>query len=1263
MYYVNGSLSPGNPEDGTATSPFSSLRACWDYIASSTLISGAVEIHASGTFMINTAARFNASTVILHKALSGAVIVNNASIQTSGNANISFEGFGFVGVFLAQATENSSLAFQDATWQGQSTFTAVDSSKVSLINISVADSVFAASVDDDSFLEVIGGNFRNNSRLASISATGLISVGSTRGGKVAIRNVQLLENRSRLFSIMHSLSTAILENVRIAGHICGNDNSLLALNYGANNITNLVMEDMDLGKDGCAMVSLLTTTNSQNSVSYSKFQNFRSRAFLVFGGGNTSFSNVLVGGGTNSDITKSFVQVYSDASVMFNNLTWNSTSGGWKVSNTAPARLNITDALFTASLDPYRLGGLIQAGDYAAVSLRRPRLQWMTFSLMVCPESELRDPEPALKPKLIYQGFACSEPCLMFRGSAVLDFNKIVLKDVSTWSIYRYSMVEIWTQPTADGVIYPHWISDVTIIHPNGPEFGIWLLPGAIASVTKLKSQDCTLRALMAVGDYEILPGVSSIPPAVTLDQASFQGAFSDGAILQFTGNVTISNSTFYNINGRGIYLTEGQMVISNSSFISNTNAADDGAAIYVGNATGLRVLDTVFKGNRARRGAGIWSADITTLCAESGNTYINNTASSGHGNDRATAFKRFQLVSTDGSPISLGPIEIYSGDTLPALSYGAVDLYNQIVAPQPTDRILIGGTRITNSSGVTNPSQVTYQGQNTAFLSGIRSYPGATVLGTSGTYQLVLAAIADDGISYSDNSVAQPVVIKECTGNRTLVETGFGGLPACQPIVCNRGCDLKRVGNGVCTAPDVCSCKPGQEGITCDLPADTADTITVYTQLPLTTAVRNLLLDGLQSTILDTLEYRSFSYDSLKNASAFKFSILDKDTKLPLLAPSLAPIANVVALQTTSPVFGLLTGNVIVRESRRQQPYLETAAAQAWYLGRVGANVEVLLKPVRSAYQKPMTAIGAACGIFNLIVMVAWYITGKPTPAIVNLTTVSTYVVCQSDHDTAFLSTAAVVAGGFLFFAWASVHKVRRDAQRETMSIQMVVVNLALCGVLALLSIAIFGGGLVGLSLQWLFVFLCTTTTLIVIPGYNIFVAFKPKTNEMHIAPHVTTMDYGVEMLQVIMKKGGMDTTWPWEHASVLVREKDDAMFIAKAGEASILRLLESGALLLSWLINPCCRFSIAGASTAKFQVLPDLEDTLAMDTPTSGTLILKMAAARDIKVFVKTGSQLLLKTDSQPHLTMASQPHMTMASAPYLSMASQPFLGNDSP
>lgn len=324
-----------------------------------------------------------------------------------------------------------------------------------------------------------------------------------------------------------------------------------------------------------------------------------------------------------------------------------------------------------------------------------------------------------------------------------------------------------------------------------------------------------------------VILGVSDIQPIVALDRVSIQsGIFSQGSIISllYGANVSLTNSDFSNITGRGVYHSKGSLTVHNSSFLSNINEAEDGGGIYIGNAENVDISRSYFKDNHARRGGAIWSADRNTKLNSHGNTYIDNRASTGHGHDLATVFTRFQLISTEGLFLTpTGPIEIYSGDSLPTLSYAALDLYDQIISPQPTDQIVIGGTRITNVDTNSGPSRIVYQGLMSAFLSGNRSYSGTSVLGKPGSYQFRLSAIAEDGISYSDDGFIQPLIIKECGTGRALVDDGMGGLSACKLIVCSRGCDLRGVGNGFCTAPDVCSCKPGREGFTCDLPAGMA--------------------------------------------------------------------------------------------------------------------------------------------------------------------------------------------------------------------------------------------------------------------------------------------------------------------------------------------------------------------------------------------------------------------------------------------------------
>jgi len=121
----------------------------------------------------------------------------------------------------------------------------------------------------------------------------------------------------------------------------------------------------------------------------------------------------------------------------------------------------------------------------------------------------------------------------------------------------------------------------------------------------------------------------------LSISNCSFVNNSSDdegGAIFLQSGTTTITNSIFETndatTKGGAIHLNNGDLTIANCTFLNNTAANNGGAIAGIGSGN-LTISGSLFNGNMGNRGGGIAITNNSRELVMSFSTFVNNTATS----------------------------------------------------------------------------------------------------------------------------------------------------------------------------------------------------------------------------------------------------------------------------------------------------------------------------------------------------------------------------------------------------------------------------------------------------------------------------------------------------------------------------------------------------------------------------------------------------------------------------------------------------------
>lgn len=178
-------------------------------------------------------------------------------------------------------------------------------------------------------------------------------------------------------------------------------------------------------------------------------------------------------------------------------------------------------------------------------------------------------------------------------------------------------------------------------------------------------------------GIYIDAPANVTISNTVIRDNAASGQA---GAIFMAAGSTPlITSSVFYNntasstlLKGGAIASLSSSPVIVNSTFANNYSLAAEGAAIYLEDSPGARIVNTVIWGGSSLIGLSGTTSSVFDMCAIEGESYTgcltlnsNNTATDGPNFTEPSAG---DLTLSFASPLRDSGADSYTGVTIPPL-------------------------------------------------------------------------------------------------------------------------------------------------------------------------------------------------------------------------------------------------------------------------------------------------------------------------------------------------------------------------------------------------------------------------------------------------------------------------------------------------------------------------------------------------------------------------------------------------------------------
>ncbi|KAI9101693.1 7 transmembrane sweet-taste receptor of 3 GCPR-domain-containing protein [Phlyctochytrium arcticum] len=324
----------------------------------------------------------------------------------------------------------------------------------------------------------------------------------------------------------------------------------------------------------------------------------------------------------------------------------------------------------------------------------------------------------------------------------------------------------------------------------------------------------------VSVFDSEFITNFGTI---YILDGSEFKGTgtiFRDnptGVIIN-EGKLVTKNSTFKNnhdpVAGGAIWQIKGQLDVFDTIFDGNS-AGSDGGALYIDATSEVIIVEfnNTFINNRALRGGAIFSYNegpLLSLDCSTGSVLENNIAE-WQGNEVATFLDRIVAVKPSK------PIEIFSGQDIPAFEVAAYDRYGQLFVPLFTKMLFIAANWTTTDrgaiAGTLNQPLIT---QNVSFSE-------LKLFGKPGQYNISLASgsPAYDSLVYKDTI---PIIIKECGAGREEVYDENLRFKSCVVSSCTKGCNLK---NGYCEL-NFCHCSAGWDGVDCSSKIGNRDSLSI---------------------------------------------------------------------------------------------------------------------------------------------------------------------------------------------------------------------------------------------------------------------------------------------------------------------------------------------------------------------------------------------------------------------------------------------------
>ncbi|KAI9225042.1 hypothetical protein BC828DRAFT_371947 [Blastocladiella britannica] len=441
-----------------------------------------------------------------------------------------------------------------------------------------------------------------------------------------------------------------------------------------------------------------------------------------------------------------------------------------------------------------------------------------------------------------------SQPLLMLLSPAAHSLSQLTVTGASQAS----AVVSIYTSQTAT-------LSNSLI--QNGTAVGVYIAPAAALAISNSRFLGISV------------PG-------------------SNGAAIVNQGSATLDGCTLSGNSARfGAAISHGGSQLTVRGCVMSANEATaDGGALYL--ASPAVISSSTFTSNKAKRGGAWFTLDAVALQhTVSRVTYTANVPTDFAGNFHSLAMDPAAAQAAADQP------PILSGDTLAtSLSIQALDAFNQTYTFGGLDSVLVVRAVVVSGGGSAAAAQLTGEGTK-ALFTGTASFNGLAAYGPSGNYTIQIGRVtAANTIDSSIQAVTVPLQIAPCTDTGYLLEpssTWGPNFPVCQRVACTAGCV-----KGTCVAMGSCVCVPGYEGVACDSPASTCDTVTwELSSRAIPTAsigVRDALVAQLGVLVNVTLEpwsvrFKSFGPSQGSGNAQLKFALLSSTNGDPLQGSDLA--------------------------------------------------------------------------------------------------------------------------------------------------------------------------------------------------------------------------------------------------------------------------------------------------------------------------------------------------------------------------------------
>jgi hypothetical protein len=265
-------------------------------------------------------------------------------------------------------------------------------------------------------------------------------------------------------------------------------------------------------------------------------------------------------------------------------------------------------------------------------------------------------------------------------------------------------------------------------------------------------------------------------------------------------------SASFSPMGGSVIYirsLLKESMIVKNCIFYNNSAVGFRGGVITIdgqNNNNSVKIYNTDFILSKAKIGGAIYSSSTKFYPQLSNVRFINNSATM-YGTDIATYFKEVRILSVlyGNATSDTRPKELvmYSGDSIPLMTVGTYDGYNQRLPAQITDE-LFGIITITRNGRADTLNGTTLGGIRSLIIEDTTFFKNIRVLATTSPPEFLSSAKdpnIPDAVAYNlsivrVNNLGQlttvwdsiPLYIKRCSQSdvRQQVQLLTDAFPRC---------------------------------------------------------------------------------------------------------------------------------------------------------------------------------------------------------------------------------------------------------------------------------------------------------------------------------------------------------------------------------------------------------------------------------------------------------------------------------------------------